>query len=140
MHILHRTPLASSRRPVSYTHLINDTLIKTFGDTHTVILGIEHFKAENLNPSKNWTTREEYYQSMENTSYFLQDEWNFDQRWKLTSGIRYDSPSGGLVEIDSNISKSFNLGYKFNPETNIYVDVYKRQNLRCTSWKYFFDF
>lgn len=103
------------------SRVINDTLIKTFGDTHTVILGIEHFKAENLNPSKNWTTREEYYQSMENTSYFLQDEWNFDQRWKLTSGIRYDSPSGGLVEIDSNISKSFNLGYKFNPETNIYV-------------------
>lgn len=103
------------------TRVINDTLTKTFGDTHTVILGIEHIKSENLNPSTNWSTFETYYQHMKNTAYFLQDEWNFDHRWKLVSGMRYDKPSGGLVKIDSNLAKSFNLGYKFNQNTNIYA-------------------
>lgn len=104
--------------------VINDTLTKIFGDTHVVTVGLEHIKSENLNPSTVWTPdyrSYETYQSLKNTSYFLQDEWMFDDKWKLTSGIRYDDPSGGLVELESNTAKSFNLGYNFTDDTNIYI-------------------
>ena len=87
-------------------------------------VGLEHIKSENLNPSTVWTPdyrSYETYQSLKNTSYFLQDEWMFDDKWKLTSGIRYDDPSGGLVELESNTAKSFNLGYNFTDDTNIYI-------------------
>lgn len=104
--------------------VINDTLTKIFGDTHVVTVGLEHIKSENLNPSTVRTSdyrSYETYQSLKNTSYFLQDEWMFDDKWKLTSGIRYDDPSGGLVELESNTAKSFNLGYNFTDDTNIYI-------------------
>lgn len=107
--------------------VINDTLTKIFGDTHVVTVGLEHIKSENLNPSTVWTPdyrSYETYQSLKNTSYFLQDEWMFDDKWKLTSGIRYDDPSGGLVELESNTAKSFNLGYNFTDDTNIYIASY----------------
>ncbi len=107
------------------TTLINDTLTKTFGDTHTVMLGFEHIKSENLDPQMRYLFnpfRIEYYkQSLKNTSWFLQDNWKMDDRWNLNSGIRYDKPSGGEVDIDSNIAKSFSLGYKFNDNSNMYV-------------------
>lgn len=104
--------------------VINDTLTKIFGDTHVVTVGLEHIKSENLNPSTVRTSdyrSYETYQSLKNTSYFLQDEWMFDDKWKLTSGIRYDDPSGGLVELESNTAKSFNLGYNFTDDTNMYI-------------------
>lgn len=104
--------------------VINDTLTKIFGDTHVVTVGLEHIKSENLNPSTVRTSdyrSYETYQSLKNTSYFLQDEWMFDDKWKLTSGIRYDDPSGGLVELELNTAKSFNLGYNFTDDTNMYI-------------------
>ena len=104
--------------------VINDTLTKIFGDTHVVTVGLEHIKSENFNPSTVRTSdyrSYETYQSLKNTSYFLQDEWMFDEKWKLTSGIRYDDPSGGLVELESNTAKSFNLGYNFTDDTNMYI-------------------
>lgn len=102
---------------------INDTLTATIGDTHVITGGFEKVKSENLNALPVWTgsAMENHYPEMENKAYFLQDEWSFDDKWKLTSGVRYDSPEGGLVELDSNISKSFNLGYKFDEMTNVYV-------------------
>lgn len=99
--------------------VINDTLIKTFGDTHVVSAGFEFTKSENLNPKRK--SGNLYNECMKNSSYFLQDEWTFDDHWKLTSGVRYDDPEGGIVDMDSNISKSFNLGYKFNQNTNMYA-------------------
>ena len=45
----------------------------------------------------------------------------FDDKWKLTSGIRYDDPSGGLVELESNTAKSFNLGYNFTDDNVICI-------------------
>lgn len=92
---------------------INDTLTKKFGNTHIVTAGFERIAIDydRADPGFNKST------SNINTSYFLQDEWNFDNKWKLTSGVRYDHPS----ETDDNYSKSFNLGYKFNDKTNIYA-------------------
>ena len=89
-----------------------------------------------------------YTGSIENEAVYLQDEWKFDDRWTLISGLRYDKPSNNTkvkdivfsddspvddelitedmkylpeTDFDSNISKSFNLAYKFNEDTNMYV-------------------
>ena len=93
---------------------INDTLTKKFGNTHTVTGGFERieYKYDDVSPNAEFGNKKTIY-----TSYFLQDEWNFDQKWKLTSGVRYDRSS----TTDDNYSKSFNLGYKFNDKTNVYA-------------------
>lgn len=99
------------------TYLLNDTLTKKFGDTHTVALGAEFTKSENLEPVDSISND----QTVKNTSYFLQDEWKFDDKWKLTSGVRYDKPSINAGDVESNTSKSFTLGYTFNDNTNMYA-------------------
>lgn len=90
---------------------ISDYITKQFGDTHTVTLGVDYVKDEDVEANKN------IYSTMYNRAVYLQDEWNFDKRWKLTSGIRYDKNSWA----GSNTTPRFNLGYKFNEDTNMYV-------------------
>lgn len=93
------------------TLAISDYITKKFGNTHTVTLGADYVRSEDEEAS--------YYSSNKTTSkaLYLQDEWNFDKKWKLTSGIRFD---------DHNLAGNattprINLGYKFNEDTNMYV-------------------
>lgn len=93
---------------------INDTFTKKFGNTHVVTAGFERIKVDYENNDPKYTG---FKTGQTNAAYFLQDEWKFNPKWKLTSGVRYDHPS----ETDDNYSKSFNLGYKFNDKSNMYV-------------------
>lgn len=52
-----------------------------------------------------------------NRALYLQDEWGIDDRWTLTSGIRYDNNSG----FGSHTSPSVNLGYMASDATNLYI-------------------
>lgn len=98
------------------SRVITDQLTKTYGNTHVVSAGFEDVKTNSVKQR-----RREPDCEMSVRSYFLQDEWKMDDKWKLTSGVRYDSPSGGIVDIPSNTAKSFNLGYTFDAKHNVYV-------------------
>lgn len=100
---------------------LNNTITAKLGDTHVITGGFEKVKSENLNPYNYPGLGPISNAQIENKAYFLQDEWSFDDKWKLTSGIRYDSPENSLSEMENNISKSFNLGYKFDEMTNVYA-------------------
>ena len=52
-----------------------------------------------------------------NTSYYVQDAWNFAPKWTLTPGIRVDHHS----EFGSHTSPHISLGYDVNEKTNVYV-------------------
>ena len=101
-----------------------NTLEKKFGDQHTVAVGYENSTHNMLSQGKKLQPDGSYLyydREAENTAYFLEEEWRFDNRWKFTAGVRYDNPSGGFAHIKSNTAKSFNLSHAFNKDTNIYV-------------------
>ncbi len=90
---------------------ITDYLTKQFEDNHIVTLGVDYVKDNDVYNGKN------AYTKIFNRAIYLQDEWNFDEKWKLTSGVRYDDNSWA----GNSTTPRFNLGYKFNDDTNIYV-------------------
>lgn len=92
-------------------HTFSDVIVKNYSN-HDLSLGLEYLKAEDLNNSN---------YELENQAVFLQDEWKFDDKWKLTSGLRYDKPESTEGNIDSNLAKSFNVGYTFDENTNMYL-------------------
>lgn len=92
---------------------ISDYLTKQYGDTHVVTLGFDYVRDNNKENSSGVLEYGKIFQR----SVYLQDEWNFDKKWKLTSGVRYDDHSWA----GESTTPRFNLGYKFNDKTNMYV-------------------
>jgi len=93
------------------TLAISDYLTKQFGEHHNVTLGVDYVRDEDVVSGKT------SYSKIYNRAVYLQDEWSFDEKWKLTSGIRYDDHSWA----GNSTTPRFNLGYKFNENTNIYA-------------------
>lgn len=54
---------------------------------------------------------------MKTTAFFLQDQIDLTNKWKLNLGLRYTDPNA----YDSVWTPSVNLGYDFNDNTNAYV-------------------
>ncbi len=54
---------------------------------------------------------------LSNQALFIQDEWQLDKYWNLTSGLRYDHHS----EYGNHTTPSVVLGYKQDDKTNYYV-------------------
>lgn len=69
-----------------------------------------------------------------NTSYYVQDAWNFAPKWTLTPGIRVDHHS----EFGSHTSPHISLGYDVNEKTNVYVS-YNEYFLAPTPYQLFSD-
>ena len=90
---------------------ISDYITKTYGDKHIVTAGFDYIKDEDVEANKT------SYAKVYSKAIYLQDVWNFDKKWNLTSGIRYDNHSWA----GSKTTPRFNLGYKFNEDTNMYV-------------------
>ncbi|HWR38606.1 MAG TPA: TonB-dependent receptor [Patescibacteria group bacterium] len=65
------------------------------------------------------TLNAETYQDkkLSNKALFLQDEWNFDQYWNLTTGIRFDRHS----QYGDHTTPSAVLGYRQDDKTNYYI-------------------
>lgn len=99
-------------RTTNYKTLsISDYLTKTYGDTHIVTLGIDYVRDNDV--EKNKTA----YGNIYSKAVYIQDEWKFDKKWDLTTGLRFDDHSWA----GSKTTPRANLGYKFNDKTNMYV-------------------
>lgn len=94
------------------TTRLQDELTQTFGDNHTVTGGFEYSRDKVVSKGN---------KKLSNSAYYVQDEWNLDKRWKLTSGVRYDDSD----QYGSNTSPHVNLGYKANEDTNYYASYNK---------------
>lgn len=89
---------------------------------HLLTVGVDYEGTKVINqPSYN----AKYIGEKLNTSaYYLQDQIDLTDRFKFIAGIRYTDPN----KFDAVWTPSFNLGYDFNENTNMYV-----------SWNKFFD-
>lgn len=95
---------------------ISDYITKSIGDTHIVTAGFDYVRDKDLK------FKVGYYDpysnaKVTNKALYLQDEWSFDKKWKLTSGVRFDDHS----KAGNSTTPRFNIGYKFNEDTNMYV-------------------
>lgn len=132
---------------------ISNQMNKKFNDYNNIIVGYEHNKVE-LGTKKGfkWTEWVPGYGSymekeidninwdagnIESDSYYLQHNWQIDNKWDFTSGIRYNKASlkspdsvsddyqniipGTSKSIDGNWSKSFTLSHKFDDKHNAYI-------------------
>lgn len=117
---------------------VNEQFTKKFGDKHTLIAGVEWNRVYSGKDDPNAEDKTDfgktyvnYSNKMVNTSYYIQDKWNITDKWNVTGGLRYDkanfrsSTLGGDKDaerdMDSNLSKSLTLGYKFDEKNNMYV-------------------
>ena len=87
---------------------ITDQFTKKINDRHTVIAGFDY-------------TRDKVLSSdgivLNNRAAYIQSEWDMTNKWKLTSGLRYDNNSAA----GSSTTPRFNLGFKADDKTNYYI-------------------
>ena len=113
------------------TKILSNQFTKRFDDNHTMIAGFDFTKSEHL-PLNFYVIYG--WRNVKNKSYFIQDTWTFDDKWNATAGVRYDSADVngnkkinnayvGHVhrEMESNLSKSLNIGHNFDDRNNMYV-------------------
>lgn len=91
---------------------LQDEFTQTFADNHTVTGGFEYSRDKVVSSGN---------KKISNSAYYVQDEWDLDRQWKLTSGIRYDDST----QYGSNTSPHVNIGYKASDETNYYISYNK---------------
>lgn len=94
------------------TMRLQDEFTQTLADNHTVTGGFEYSRDKVVSKGN---------KKLSNSAYYVQDEWNLDRQWKLTSGVRYDDSA----QYGSNTSPHVNLGYKANEDTSYYVSYNK---------------
>lgn len=94
---------------------IQDQLTVQAGKKHLLIGGYDMFEDQIFDYNDTYTTYKD--KSITNQAFFFQDEWSFDQYWKLTSGVRYDMHS----TYGSHTTPAFTLGYKPTDKTHYYV-------------------
>lgn len=87
---------------------IQDQFTAKLGDNHTVTSGFDFNQDKVLHMDGIKLT---------NRAFYLQDEWNLDKRWKLTSGVRYDDNSS----FGSHTTPRINLGYRQDDKTDYYL-------------------
>lgn len=88
---------------------VADRYYKQLNKEHRILIGAEHYNYKDVYlEGKN---------KIKETSVFLQDEWNFDKNFKLTSGVRYIVPG----DFAGKWISSFNLGYNPNEKLGLYI-------------------
>ena len=103
----------------------SDQLTYKAGKQHTLTGGFDYYKdkvknyySAYYNADKTALTTETYKdKELSNQAVFIQDEWEIDKNWNLTSGIRFDHNS----EYGNHSTPSVVLGYKQDDKTNYYV-------------------
>lgn len=86
---------------------------------HTLVSGLDFYQDKILKYSSTsyGHTSEWHDKTITNRALYLQDTWQFREKWKLTSGIRTDNHS----VYGRHNTPSFVLGYEPNEKTNYYV-------------------
>lgn len=105
--------------------LVQEQFNKRLGKNHLLTAGIDYESTKVVKyPADYYTGKDATGTTLRTTAYYLQDQWNITKQLKLIAGIRYTDPNSFASEW----TPSFNLGYEFNDNTNMYV-----------SWSKFFD-
>lgn len=86
----------------------SDQITRKVDTRHTMVAGVDYTR-DNVVSTNGLT--------LNNKALYVQDEWNFDQQWKLTTGLRYDEHS----LAGNNTTPRLNLGYKISDRTNYYL-------------------
>ncbi|MDR1701184.1 MAG: TonB-dependent receptor [Sporomusaceae bacterium] len=108
------------RRTLIKTQRISDQFTRQINDKHTLVAGFEYTK-DKVRNTYGFNGEPAIFKDIDNTSYYIQDEWRFADNWKLTGGVRHDNHSA----FGNYTSPSVNLGYEFNSDTNMYVSYNK---------------
>lgn len=95
------------------------TYIKTIGiqEQFTQQLDNKNLMTVGFDFSKDEVKTDYYDAEIFNRALYLQNEWNMNKQWNLTSGIRSDWHSG----YDTSVTPKVTLGFKQNDHTNYYV-------------------
>ena len=105
------------RSKVYHSEILEPRLSVTsrFFDGHDIIFGIEHTSDELT--SDRFVNRRMTTRALRETEYFLQDEWNIDDRWLLSVGVR------------TNFSRAF--GFMWMPKVAAKAQLTPRLALRA---------
>ncbi len=115
----------STRSDYDYEFISEQLRSKT--KNHDIIFGIDYSKGNNnlltpigYNASGNMVLGN---RSMENFSYYIQDDWTILPGLILSGGVRYDDPKADeyAPEMDSHTSKSYKLSYDVTKKDTIYA-------------------
>lgn len=96
---------------------ISDQVNYTSG-RHNIVFGLDYSKAEGLSYNSGTTSVKESH-SMDNYSWYAQEEWKILPNLTLTGGIRHDKPS--MKEAESHTSKSYKLSWDITDKDAIYA-------------------
>ena len=109
----------------SYKFISDQVVYNT--SRHAVVFGLDYSKGQNNVATKSGTDAEGDVvyakRSMENYSYYIQDDWEIIPDVTLSGGIRYDKPEADKYghEIATHTSKSYKLSYDITDGDTIYA-------------------
>lgn len=117
----------------------NQRILKpSWGNTNIVSFGISEQITKNFNDKNILTGGVDYHNDkfvegytgygssqygnmngtvLKNTAVYIQDIHNFDEKWNLTLGGRFDNNN----LFDDKVTGNAKIGYKFNDDTNTYI-------------------
>ena len=109
----------------------SDQYTNKLSKNHTLIAGIDYYK-DKIKDYADSAGAIYKGKELNNRAVYVQDSWDFDQRWNLTTGMRYDyhSMAGGET------SPSATLDYKFSDKTHMFVG-YKEYFVAPNQYQYF---
>ncbi|MEN6568186.1 MAG: TonB-dependent receptor [Veillonellales bacterium] len=94
---------------------VQDQFTQKMGQKHTGIFGFDIY--QDSIDYRYGTSTAYNDKKITDRAVYMQDEWQMNDKWKLTSGVRNDHHS----IYGNHASPSFNLGYKQDDKTNYYV-------------------
>lgn len=108
----------------------SDQYTNKLNENNTLVAGVDYYKEKIKDYDDMYTNYKG--KELNNRSVYVQDSWDFDQRWNLTTGMRYDyhSMAGGET------SPSATLDYKFSDKTHMFVG-YKEYFVAPNQYQYY---
>ena len=98
---------------------ISEQITKNFDDKNILTGGIDYHNDKFVEGyTGGWSGAENMNGTvLKNTAVYIQDIHNFDEKWNLTLGGRFDNNN----LFDDKVTGNAKVGYKFNNDTNAYI-------------------